>query len=131
MKKIYICAPNRYKERTRALAGKLQGAGFSVTFAAEHTNQDIESKAIFDSNMGLIRDADILLAYFVEDGHYGIDFASEVGQAAGIGKRVVGFVDLGEEQLDGFKRRLDKDVMFNHSIGPFAWRFEELLDILK
>lgn len=131
MKKIFICAPNRYKEETKRLASKLEKLGFLAKFAAESTNQNLRKREIFDSNLKLIRNSNVFLAYFVNDGHYGIDFATEVGKASEMNKPVIGFVDMSKEKLNEFKKRLEKDVMFKHSFDSFAWEFENLIDILK
>lgn len=131
MRKIFICAPNRHGNRTKALAEKLEEEGFSVTFAAEHTKQYLAKDEIFRENMKLIKDSDIFLAYFVDDGHYGIDFASEVGIVSGMGRKVIGFVELQSERHDEFNARLEKDVMFKHSFSSFAWNFGDLLKLLK
>jgi nucleoside 2-deoxyribosyltransferase len=131
MKKIFICAPNRYKEKTKSLASKLKKLGFLAEFAAENTNQNLRNKEIFDSNLKLIKNSDVFLAYFVNDGHYGIDFSIEVGKASEMNKPVIGFVDMSKEKLNEFKKRLEKDIMFKHSFDSFAWKFEELMGILK
>ncbi|MDR3625053.1 MAG: nucleoside 2-deoxyribosyltransferase [Chlamydiales bacterium] len=131
MKKIFICAPNRHKEKTRKLADKLEKVGFSVKYAAEFTKQNMETKDIFESNMKLIKNSDIFLAYFVDDGHYGIDFAVEVGQVSGMGRPVFGFADLHENKMDEFQKKLDKDVMFIYSIDTLVWDFNVLLEHLK
>ncbi len=131
MKTIFICAPNRHKERTKALATTLEKLGFTVTFAAEHTKQNMEKQEIFNSNMKHIRNAEIFLAYFVDDGHYGIDFAAEVGKVSEMRKPVIGFVDVNGGKLDDLKSRLDKDLMFTNSFDTFAWSFEELMEVLE
>ncbi|OGI12490.1 hypothetical protein A3K64_03230 [Candidatus Micrarchaeota archaeon RBG_16_36_9] len=131
MKKIFICAPNKYKERTEKLAIKLEELGFQVTFAAKNTDQNMEKEKIFESDMKLIRKSDVFLCYFVNDGHYGIDFAVEVGKVSEMKKQMIGFVDVPKEELDKFKNNLEKDVMFKHSFSKFVWSFEELMKILK
>lgn len=130
MKKIFICAPNKYKEKTEKLAAKLEELGFLVTFAAKNTDQNLKKKEIFDSDLKLIKDSDVFLAYFANDGHYGIDFAVEVGKVSEMKKQMIGFVDVSKEELDNFKNRLEKDVMFKHSFVSFVWNFKELVKIM-
>ena len=126
MVKIYLCAPNRYYFYSEKLAVKLEEQGFNVLYAAKNTDQRSEKHKIFGSNVSLINACDVFLAYFVHDGYYGIDFASETGYAAGK-KKVIGFIDVEMEYYKSFMRRLDKDVMLSHFIESYFNRFEELV----
>lgn len=90
MKKVYICVRNKYKKETSELSKKLEGMGYEVWYATKDTPQDIAEKEVYRRNLELIRGADLFLAYFVRDGHYGIDFAVEVGKASEMGKQETG-----------------------------------------
>ena len=105
--------------------------GHEAWYAAKDTPQDLAKKEIYRRNLELIRGADLFLAYFVRDGHYGIDFAVEVGKASEMGKQVIGLVDLSADEIQVFKDRLDNDIMFHHSFLKFFWSTRELFDYLR
>lgn len=131
MKKVYICARNKYKKETSELSKKLEEMGHEAWYAAKDTPQDLAKKEIYRRNLELIRGADLFLAYFVRDGHYGIDFAVEVGKASELGKQVIGLVNLSADEIQVFKDRLDNDIMFHHSFSKFFWSTRELFDYLR
>lgn len=131
MKSIFVCVPNRYATQAQKLSERLQELGFKVRYAAKDTPQNISDKEIFNSNLNLIKHSDIFLAYFVEDGHYGIDFASEVGIASQIGKLVVGYVEISNNKLKEFKQNLKKDVMFTNLFDSILYKFDELIEVLN
>ena len=131
MKKVYICARVKYKKDTSELSKKLEEIGYEVWYAAKDTPQNIADKEIYRHNLKLIRNADLFLAYFVRDGHYGTDFAVEVGKASEMGKPVIGLVNLPSDRIQGFKDRLDKDIMFKHSFTTFFWSIRELVNYLR
>ena len=95
--RIYICARNRYHKETAKIASFLEKHGHIVYYAAKDTFQNAPADEIFLNNLVLIRNTDVFIAYFTEDGHYGIDFAVEVGIAAEAGKPIIGYVDLKDE----------------------------------
>jgi len=99
MKKVYICARIKYKKDTSELSKKLEEIGYEVWYAAKDTPQNIADKEIYRYNLKLIRNADLFLAYFVRDGHYGTDFAVEVGKASEMGKPVIGLVNLPSDRI--------------------------------
>lgn len=132
-KTIFICARNLYRASTDSLASRLQQRGFDVRFAAKDTKDDGSTKEeIYNSNLNLIKSSDVFLAFFSEDGHYGIDFATEVGKASELGMPVIGYVELSDEHSAGLKERLEKDTMFKFSFDRMVWNdFEELVEDLK
>ena len=67
----------------------------------------------------------MFIAYFTKDGHYGIDFAVEVGIAAEAGKPIIGFIDLKEEQLGSFYRKFNEDIMFSRAFTKLFTDLEE------
>jgi diphthamide synthase subunit DPH2 len=129
MKKIFICACLKHEKETRKLAEKLEEIGFSVNYAVKGASLK-NDEDIYGHNLGLIEDSDLFVAYFVCNGHYGIDFAVEVGKASGMGKQVIGFIDLHSGKISHFKDRLDKDIMFKCSFDMFAKSLSELTDFL-
>jgi len=131
MKKVFICARNKYNEETSELSKKLEEIGYKVWYAAKDTPQDLDEKEIYRRNLELIRGADLFLAYFVRDGHYGIDFAVEVGKASEMGKQVLGLVNLSADEIQDLKDRLDNDIMFNHSFTKIFWITRELFNYLR
>ena len=130
MKKIYICAPNKYEEHLKILYNKLTKNGYKAFYAARDTPQNTREGDIYRSNIALITNADIFIAYFVKDGHYGIDFAVEVGKASEMGKSIIGFIDVSPDQLKQFKIKLDRDIMFKHSFTIFFDNLDELIRYL-
>ena len=100
-------------------------------YAARDTPQNIADEEIYRHNLELIRNSDLFVAYFVRDGHYGTDFAVEVGKGSEMGKPVIGFINLSSDRIEGFKDRLDKDIMFKHSFTTFSLSMRELVDQLK
>lgn len=130
MKKIFVCACIRYEKDTKKLSEKLEEVGFKVNYAAKDTPQNSDEE-IYHHNLKLIKGSDLFVAYFVRDGHYGIDFAIEVGKASEMGKQVIGFIDLSSDKIPSFKDRLNNNVMFKHSFTRFVWSTFELVDYLK
>ena len=126
--RIYICARNMYQDETSKIASFLEKHGHMVYYAAKDTYQNAPSNEIFLNNLVLIRNSDVFIAYFTKDGHYGVDFAVEVGMAADAGKPIIGFVDVNKEQLDEFHSRFEKDIMFS---GAFNRLFTELEEFGK
>lgn len=126
--RIYICARNMHHEETAKIAAFLEKHGHTVYYAAKDTYQNAPADEIFLNNLVLIRNTDVFIAYFTKDGHYGIDFAVEVGIAAEAGKPIIGYVDLKEDQLDGFYRKFEKDIMFS---GAFTKMFTDLEEFAK
>ena len=126
--RIYICARNMYHKETAKIASFLEKHGHIVYYAAKDTFQNAPADEIFLNNLVLIRNTDVFIAYFTEDGHYGIDFAVEVGIAAEAGKPIIGYVDLKDEWLDGFYERFEKDIMFS---GAFSKLFTDLEEFAK
>jgi nucleoside 2-deoxyribosyltransferase len=126
--RIYICARNMHHEETAKIASFLEKHGHMVYYAAKDTYQSAPADQIFLNNLVLIRNSDVFIAYFTKDGHYGIDFAVEVGMAAETGKPIIGYIDLGEEQLGGFYRKFEKDIMFS---GAFTKMFTDLEEFAK
>ena len=128
---VYICARNRYREEVERFAIQLERLGCNVRYAARDTPQNMSDEDIYHNNMELITSADLFLAYFVCDGHYGIDFAVEVGKASEMGKKVLGLVDLSLESVQDFKHRLEKDIMFKHSFTEVFWSIQEFIEYLN
>ena len=126
--RIFICARNMHHEETAKIAAFLEKHGHMVYYAAKDTYQKAPSEEIFLNNLVLIRNADVFIAYFTNDGHYGIDFAVEVGIAAEAGKPIIGYIDLENEVLDRFNRRFEKDIMFS---GAFSKIFTDLEEFAK
>ena len=126
--RIYICARNMHHEETTKIASFLEKHGHMVYYAAKYTYQKAPSEEIFLNNLVLIRNADVFIAYFTDDGHYGIDFAVEVGIAAEAGKPIIGYIDLKDDVLDRFNRRFEKDIMFS---GAFSKLFTDLEEFAK
>ena len=121
--RIYICARNMHHKETAKIASFLEKHGHMVYYAAKDTYQKAPAEEIFLNNLVLIRNADVFIAYFTGDGHYGVDFAVEVGMAAEAGKPIIGFVDVKDEKLDQFLKRFEKDIMFG---GAFTKIFSDL-----
>ena len=117
-----------HHEETAKIAAFLEKHGHMVYYAAKDTYQNAPSDEIFLNNLVLIRNTDVFIAYFTKDGHYGIDFAVEVGIAAEAGKPIIGYVDLMEDQLDGFYRKFEKDIMFS---GAFTKMFTDIEEFAK
>jgi len=117
-----------HHEETAKIAAFLEIHGHMVYYAAKDTYQNAPSDEIFLNNLVLIRNTDVFIAYFTKDGHYGIDFAVEVGIAAEAGKPIIGYVDLMEDQLDGFYRKFEKDIMFS---GAFTKMFTDIEEFAK
>ena len=126
--RIYICARNMHHEETAKIASFLEKHGHMVYFAAKDTYQKAPADEMFLNNLVLIRNADVFIAYFTNDGHYGIDFAVEVGIAAEAGKPIIGYIDLKDEHLENFYRRFEKDIMFS---GAFSKLFTDLEEFGK
>ena len=126
--RIYICARNMHHKETAKIAAFLEKHGHMVYYAAKDTYQKAPADEIFLNNLVLIRNTDVFIAYFTKDGHYGIDFAVEVGIAAEAGKPIIGYVDLMEDQLDGFYRKFEKDIMFS---GAFTKMFTDIEEFAK
>ncbi len=123
--RIYICARNMHHEETAKIAAFLERHGHIVYFAAKDTPQDIPADEIFLNNLVLIRNTDVFIAYFTKDGHYGIDFAVEVGMAADAGKPIIGYIDLKDEQLEGFYSKFNEDIMFSGAFNKLFTDLEE------
>ncbi len=121
--RIYICARNMYHEETAKIARFLEKHGHMVYYAAKDTYQNAPADEVFLNNLVLIRNTDVFIAYFTKDGHYGIDFAVEVGIAADAGKPIIGYMDIEEQYMDEFKQRFEKDIMFS---GAFTRIFTDL-----
>lgn len=126
--RIYICARNMHHKETAKIAAFLEKHGHIVYYAAKDTYQKAPADEMFLNNLVLIRNADVFIAYFTGDGHYGIDFAVEVGIAAEAGKPIIGYIDLKDEQLERFYKRFEKDIMFS---GAFSKLFTDLEDFGK
>lgn len=129
MLKIYICAPIKHSNYTENLAKKLEMNGFHTSYAAKDTDQSIAQHEIFESNIRLIDDCDVFISYFVHDGYYGIDFASEAGYAAK-NKKVIGFIEVREEHYDQLMVNMEKDIMLSHFIDVFFEEFKDLIAYL-
>ena len=121
--RIYICARNMHHKETAKIAAFLEKHGHMVYYAAKDTYQKAPADEMFLNNLVLIRNAD-----FTGDGHYGIDFAVEVGIAAEAGKPIIGYIALKDEQLERFYKRFEKDIMFS---GAFSKLFTDLEDFGK
>jgi len=117
-----------HHEETAKIASFLEKHGHIVYYAAKDTYQKAPAEEIFLNNLVLIRNADVFIAYFTDDGRYGIDFAVEVGIAAEAGKPIIGYIDLKEERLEKFYRRFEKDIMFS---GAFSKLFTDLEEFGK
>jgi len=117
-----------HHKETAKIAAFLEKHGHMVYYAAKDTYQKAPADEIFLNNLVLIRNTDVFIAYFTKDGHYGIDFAVEVGIAAEAGKPIIGYVDLMEDQLDGFYRKFEKDIMFS---GAFTKMFTDIEEFAK
>ena len=126
--RIYICARNLHQNETTKIAAFLEKHGHMVYYAAKDTHQGAPAEEIFLNNLVLIRNADVFIAYFTGDGHYGIDFAVEVGMAAEAGKPIIGYIDLEDEHRERFYKRFEKDIMFS---GAFNRLFTELEEFGK
>ena len=117
-----------HHEETAKIAAFLEKHGHMVYYAAKDTYQKAQAEEMFLNNLVLIRNADVFIAYFTDDGHYGIDFAVEVGIAAEAGKPIIGYIDLKDDVLDRFNRRFEKDIMFS---GAFSKLFTDLEEFAK
>ena len=117
-----------YHDETEKIARFLEKHGHMVYYAAKNTHQDAPVDEIFLNNLVLIRNCDVFIAYFTKDGHYGIDFAVEVGIAAEAGKPIIGYMDIEEQYIDGFKQSFEKDIMFS---GAFSRIFTDLEEFGK
>ena len=117
-----------HQEETAKIAAFLEKHGHMVYYAAKDTYQNAPANEIFLNNLVLIRNTDVFIAYFTGDGHYGVDFAVEVGMAAEAGKPIIGFVDLKDKQFDRFYSRFEKDIMFS---GAFVRIFTDLEEFAK
>ena len=126
--RIYICARNMYHDETEKIARFLEKHGHMVYYATKDTYQDAPVDEVFLNNLVLIRNCDVFIAYFTKDGHYGIDFAVEVGIAAEAGKPIIGYMDIEEQYIDGFKQSFEKDIMFS---GAFSRIFTDLEEFGK
>jgi len=126
--RIYICAGNMHQEETAKIASFLEKHGHMVYYSAKDTYQKAPAEEIFLNNLVLIRNADVFITYFTDDGCYGIDFAVEVGIAAEAGKSIIGYIDLKDERLEKFYRRFEKDIMFS---GAFSKLFTDLEEFGK
>ena len=126
--RIYICARNMYHEETEKIARFLEKHGHMVYYAAKDTYQNAPPDEIFLNNLVLIRNCDVFIAYFTKDGHYGIDFAVEVGIAAEASKPIIGYMDIDEKCLDGFRKNFENDIMFS---GAFTRMFDDLEEFGK
>ncbi|MCW4011630.1 MAG: nucleoside 2-deoxyribosyltransferase [Candidatus Bathyarchaeota archaeon] len=121
--RIYICARNMYHDETEKIARFLGKHGHMVYYAAKDTYQNAPADEVFLNNLVLIRNCDVFIAYFTKDGHYGIDFAVEVGIAAEAGKPIIGYMDIEKGYLEAFEKRFEKDIMFS---GAFTRMFDDL-----
>jgi nucleoside 2-deoxyribosyltransferase len=126
--RIYICARNMYHEETEKIARFLEKHGHMVYYAAKDTYHNAPSDEVFLNNMVLIRNCDVFIAYFTKDGHYGIDFAVEVGIAAEASKPIIGYMDIDEKHLDRFRKNFENDIMFS---GAFTRMFDNLEEFGK
>ena len=126
--RIYICARNMYHEETAKIARFLEKHGHMVYYAAKDTYQNAPPDEVFLNNLVLIRNCDVFIAYFTKDGHYGVDFAVEVGIAAEAGKTIIGYINIEKEYLEAFEKRFEKDIMFS---GAFTRMFDDLEEFGK
>ncbi len=123
--RIYISARNMYSEETKKIAGFLEKHGHVVYYAAKDTPQNIPDDQIFLNNLVLIRNADVFIGFFTKDGHYGIDFAVEVGMASEAGKRIIGYVDVEKAYETRFYEKFRKDVMLKDAFTGMFTDLEE------
>jgi len=128
--KIYVCAPNKYEKYTKYLADRLEKNGYMAYYAARNTDQNKEDNEIFESNLDSINNCDVFISYFVYDGYYGIDFASETGYASKY-KKVIGFIEIEKKFNAKLLDNLDDDLMLKHFIDAFFDNFEDLLTFLR
>jgi len=78
MKTVFLCTPHKLGDFNHELIDRIKKLGFEVLCAATHSPQDVPFDKMFETNVKLIRDADIFVAVLKD---YGKDLTAEVGMA--------------------------------------------------
>lgn len=117
MKTIFLCTPHKLGDLNHELIGRIGKCGFKVLCAVTHSPQDRSSKEIFDTNVGLIKAADIFVAVLKD---YGKDLTWEAGMAYGMNMPTIG-IDY---------NALETDIMTYYSLDKII-KPDELEDTLS
>ncbi|MFA6005710.1 MAG: hypothetical protein WC775_04465 [Patescibacteria group bacterium] len=78
MKTVFLCTPHKLGELNFELINRIKALGFEVLCAVTHSPQNVSHDKMFETNVGLIRKADIFVAVLKD---YGKDLTAEVGMA--------------------------------------------------
>jgi nucleoside 2-deoxyribosyltransferase len=78
MKKVFLCTPHKLGKLNHTLIERITKQGFEVLCAVTHSPQDAPKDKMFQTNVDLIRAADIFIAVLKD---YGKDLTAEVGMA--------------------------------------------------
>lgn len=117
MKTVYLCTPHKLGDLNHELVKRIKDLGFEVLCAVTHSPQNVPYDQIFQTNVDLIKRADIFIAVLKD---YGKDLTAEVGMAYGWGIPSIG-IDYNAN---------NSDVMSYYALGKII-KSEELEETLK
>ena len=78
MKTVFLCTPHKLGKLNLELIKRIEKLGFKVNCAYTDSPQDAPLQDMFETNIGLIKDADIFVAVLKD---YGKDLTAEAGMA--------------------------------------------------
>lgn len=116
MKTVFLCTPHKLADLNLELIQRIKDIGFEVLCAVTHSPQDFPYKQMFQTNVDLIKKADIFVAVL---NNYGKDLTAEVGMAYAWGKSSIG-IDYTAN---------DTDVMSYYALDEIVkpWELEDAL----
>lgn len=96
MKTVFLCAPHKLVEINRDLIKRIKNLGFEVLCAATHSPQNVPFNEMFQTNVALIKKADVFVAVLKD---YGKDLTAEVGMVYAWGIPSIG-IDYNANDAD-------------------------------
>ena len=117
MKTVFLCTPHKLGDLNHDLIKRIKDSGFEVLCAVTHSPQDVSHKQMFQTNVDLIKKADIFVAVL---NNYGKDLTAEVGMAYAWNIPSIG-IDYAAN---------NSDVMSYYALGQII-KPEELEETLK
>lgn len=117
MKTVFLCTPHKLGELNFELIKRIKTLGFEVLCAVTHSPQNVSHDQMFETNVGLIKKADIFVAVLKD---YGKDLTAEVGMAYAWDMQRIGIDYTANE----------KDIMCYYALNKII-KPEELEETLK
>ncbi|NMC35525.1 hypothetical protein GYA49_00610 [Candidatus Beckwithbacteria bacterium] len=78
MKTVFLCTPHKLGQLNFDLIKRIEKLGFKVLCAVTHSPQNVSYQQMFQTNVNLIKQADIFVVVLKD---YGKDLTAEVGMA--------------------------------------------------